>query len=63
MDTVHDAIFANNAIKLNRQDYLTQSYCYQKGLSYNKFQKLKYSLQEESTFLLLETYQTYPSKN
>jgi hypothetical protein len=63
MDRVHDAIFANDAIKLNRQNDLTQSYCYIKGLSYNKFQKLKYSLHEESTSLLLETYQTYPSKN
>jgi len=37
MDTVHDAIFANNAIKLNRRDDLTQAYCYLKRLSYNKF--------------------------
>jgi hypothetical protein len=46
VDTVHEAIFANNSIKLNGQDDLTQFYCYLKGLSYNKFQKLKYSLHE-----------------
>ena len=59
MDTVHDAIFANNAIKLNRQDYLTQTYLYQKGLSYNKFKKLNYSLHKESTFLLSKSIRLY----
>jgi hypothetical protein len=60
MGAVHDVIFSNNSTKLNRQGNFMQAYCYLKGLSYNKFLKLRYSLHEDSTLLLLETYKAYP---